>query len=73
MISDSTLQVEPTTTCQVLAKIAQRFWGDEDVLSAYEPMSKEQKELLRKLDETLDAKASPKRKKFFDTVKDFFD
>ena len=36
-------------------------------------LSKEQKELLRKLDETLDAKASPKRKKFFDTLKDFFD
>lgn len=32
---------------EVLAKIAQRFWGDEDVLSAYEPMSKEQKELQR--------------------------
>ena len=36
-------------------------------------LSKEQKELLRKLDETMDAKANPKRKKFFDTVKDFFD
>ena len=32
---------------EVLAKIAQRFWGDEDVLSAYEPMSKEQKKLQR--------------------------
>ena len=36
-------------------------------------LSKEQKELLRRLDEGLDAKASPKRKKFFETVKDFFD
>ena len=36
-------------------------------------LNKEQKELLRKLDDTLDAKASPRRKKFFDTVKDFFD
>ena len=36
-------------------------------------LSREQKELLRKLDDTLDAKASPKRKKFFDTLKDFFD
>lgn len=36
-------------------------------------LTKEQKELLRKLDDTLDVKASPKRKKFFDTVKDFFD
>ena len=36
-------------------------------------LTKEQKELLRKLDETLDVKASPKRKKFFDTLKDFFD
>ena len=36
-------------------------------------LSREQKELLRKLDETLDVKGSPKRKKFFDTLKDFFD
>ena len=36
-------------------------------------LSKEQKDLLRKLDESLDSKASPKRKKFFDTLKDFFD
>ena len=36
-------------------------------------LNKEQKELLRKLDESLDGNASPKRKKFFDVVKDFFD
>ena len=36
-------------------------------------LSKEQKELLRQLDEGLDTKSSPKRKKFFDTLKDFFD
>ena len=36
-------------------------------------LTREQKELLRKLDETLDVKASPKRNKFFDTVRDFFD
>ena len=36
-------------------------------------LTKEQKELLRQLDESLDSKGSPKRKKFFDTVKDFFD
>ena len=36
-------------------------------------LTKEQKELLRKLDDTWDVKASPKRKKFFDTLKDFFD
>ena len=36
-------------------------------------LTREQKELLRKLDETLDGKSSPKRKKFFDTLKDFFD
>ena len=36
-------------------------------------LTKEQRELLQKLDDTLDVKASPKRKKFFDTVKDFFD
>lgn len=36
-------------------------------------LSKEQKELLRQLDDTLDTKSSPKRKKFFDTLKDIFD
>ena len=36
-------------------------------------LTKEQKELLRKLDDTMDAKTNPKRKKFFDTLKDFFD
>ena len=36
-------------------------------------LTKEQKELLQKLDETWDVKSSPKRKKFFDTLKDFFD
>ena len=36
-------------------------------------LTKEQKELLRKLDETMDSKCSPKRKKFFDVIKDIFD
>ena len=36
-------------------------------------LTKEQKELLQKLDETLDGKSSPKRNKFFDTIKNFFD
>ena len=36
-------------------------------------LTKEQKELLLKLDETLDGKSSPKRNKFFDTIKNFFD
>ena len=36
-------------------------------------LTKEQRELLQKLDETLDQKSTPKRKKFFDTLKDFFD
>ncbi len=36
-------------------------------------LTKEQKELLRKLDDSLDGKSNPKRKKFFDTLKDFFD
>lgn len=36
-------------------------------------LTKEQKELLRKLEESLDGKSNPKRKKFFDTLKDFFD
>ena len=34
-------------------------------------LTKEQKELLRQLDDSLEA--TPKRKKFFDTLKDFFD
>ncbi len=36
-------------------------------------LTREQKELLRKLDESMDVKSNPKRKKFFDTIKDFFD
>ena len=36
-------------------------------------LTKEQRELLMKLDETMDQKSTPKRKKFFDTLKDFFD
>ena len=35
-------------------------------------LSREQKELLKKLEETMDQKSTPKRKKFFDVVKDFF-
>ena len=34
-------------------------------------LTREQKELLRQLDETLSD--TPKRKKFFDAVKDFFE
>ncbi len=36
-------------------------------------LTREQKELLRQLDDSLDGKSSPKRKKFFDNLKDFFD
>ncbi len=36
-------------------------------------LTKEQRELLEQLDATLDNKSTPKRKKFFDTLKDFFD
>ncbi|MBQ6851601.1 MAG: molecular chaperone DnaJ [Oscillospiraceae bacterium] len=36
-------------------------------------LSKEQKELLRKLDDSLDGKSTPKKKKFFENLKDFFD
>ena len=36
-------------------------------------LTKEQKELLRQLDEGLDVKYSPKRKKFSDILKDFFE
>ena len=36
-------------------------------------LTKEQKDLLRQLDASLDGKSSPKRNKFFDTIKDFFD
>ncbi len=36
-------------------------------------LTKEQKELLQKLDATMDNNETPKRKKFFDTLKDFFD
>ena len=36
-------------------------------------LSKEQKELLQKLEDSIDGKSSPKRKKFFDTLKEIFD
>jgi molecular chaperone DnaJ len=36
-------------------------------------LSKEQKELLRKLEDSMEQKSTPKRKGFFDTIKDFFD
>ena len=36
-------------------------------------LNKEQKELLRKLDESLDRSGTPKIKKFFENLKDFFD
>ena len=36
-------------------------------------LTREQRELLQKLDETLDGKSSPKRNKFFDTIKEFFE
>ena len=42
------------------------------VASAVE-LTKEQKELLRQLDDSLEGKSSPKRKKFFDAIKDLFD
>ncbi len=36
-------------------------------------LSREQKELLRQLDEGEDSKQNPKRKRFFESLKDFFD
>ena len=36
-------------------------------------LTREQKDLLRQLDESLDGGSSPKRNKFFDTIKNFFD
>ena len=36
-------------------------------------LTKEQRELLEKLDATMDNKATPKRKKFFDMLKDLFE
>ena len=36
-------------------------------------LTKEQKELLMKLDETMEGASNPKRNKFFETIKNFFD
>ena len=36
-------------------------------------LNKEQRELLQKLEDSIDGKSSPKRKKFFDTLKEIFD
>ena len=35
-------------------------------------LSREQKDLLRQLEDSMDGKSSPKRKKFFDNLKEFF-
>ena len=43
------------------------------VVETPQRLNKEQKELLRKLEDTMDGSGNPKRKKFFDTLKDFFD
>ena len=43
------------------------------VVETPQKLTKEQKELLRKLEDTMDGSGNPKRKKFFDTLKDFFD
>ena len=50
--------------------------GEQRVMVVVETptkLSKEQKELLRQLEGSLDKKSTPKGKKFFDTLKDFFD
>ena len=36
-------------------------------------LTKEQKDLLRQLDDSMEVKSNPKRKKFFETLKDIFD
>ncbi len=36
-------------------------------------LNREQREMLRKLEESLDGKSTPRRKKFFDTIKDIFE
>ena len=41
--------------------------------SPFAQFSPEQRELLMKLDETMNAGGNPKRKKFLDMLKDFFD
>ena len=43
------------------------------VVETPQKLTKEQKELLRKLEDSMDGSGNPKRKKFFDTLKDFFD
>ena len=56
--------------------VSYRRRGDQKftvVVETPTKLSKEQKDLLRQLDEGLDSKSSPKRKKFFDVLKDFFD
>ena len=50
--------------------------GDEKftvVVETPTKLSREQKDLLRQLDEGMDGKSNPKRKSFFDSLKDFFD
>ena len=55
--------------------VSYRRRGDQKftvVVETPTKLTKEQKELLRQLDEGLDGKSNPKRKKFFDLLKEIF-
>ncbi len=56
--------------------VGSRHRGDQRftvVVETPTKLNKEQKELLQKLEGSLDTKSTPKGKKFFETLKDFFD
>ena len=53
-----------------------RYRGNQRITVVVETptkLTKEQRELLEKLDATMDGKVNPKRKKFFETIRDLFD
>ena len=67
---------EFTLTGRGIPVVGSRRRGDQKftvVVETPTKLSKEQKDLLRQLDGTLDTKSTPKGKKFRDIVKDFFD
>ena len=62
------IEANPTDVSCARDFVFNYYFEDKEISA-----TKEQKELLMKLDETLDGGSSPKRNKFFDTIKNFFD
>ena len=60
-------------TMEILSGITYKLETDDQVGQWLACLEAHREELLRKLDDSLEVKSTPKKKKFFDTLKDFFD